>query len=112
MPQLGYDDIGQALAQYDALISEYAGPVALFVGTSPIEAKVGANALSGRTAVMVYNISNNEIYWGFANTVSVANGMPIPAGGMVIFKINPAKNIRIWLVSSVNSEIRIVETKS
>lgn len=109
---LGYDDLEHVLKSYDALISEYAGPVALTVGTTPVEVKAGATPLAGRTEVLVFNISSVDVFWGFSNTVTTGNGMPIPAGSLAIFRINPGRNIQIWLVATAEAEVRLVELKS
>jgi hypothetical protein len=46
------------------------------VGTSQIEAKVGASKLSGRQALRIYNSSNTTIYFG-PSGVTTSTGEPI-----------------------------------
>jgi hypothetical protein len=49
----------------------------LTVGTSAVEAKVGASALSNRKTLTVFNNSSSIIYWGYTSSVTTSTGTPI-----------------------------------
>lgn len=80
----------------------------LIVGTTPIEVKVGVNRLTGRKVVTLYNNSNNVIYWGFTNSVSVLNGTPIEKKQFVQWNVGDITEL--WVVAdSSNNNTRITE---
>ena len=80
----------------------------LSVGTSPIEVKAGSVRLNGRKSVVVYNNSNRTIWYGFNNSLTVSNGIPIPRGGERRFNIG--SNFTLYLISEVaNTNVRINE---
>lgn len=79
------------------------------VSLTPIEAKGGTTTLANRKGVFITPIDKN-VYMGFANTVSIANGIPIFINQMVYVPATAA--MKIWLVSSVpvgTAEVRIWE---
>ena len=75
------------------------------VGTSQVEAKVGASRLEGREMLVIYNDSNSTIYHGPSGvTTSGANkGIPILKGefvsimsgdlGVFLITTGPGKNV-------------------
>jgi hypothetical protein len=69
---------------------------ALQVGAVPVEAKGGATVLLNRKGVFITPTDKN-LYMGFANTVSAANGIPIFINQMVYVPASAA--MRIWLVN-------------
>lgn len=81
---------------------------ALLVNATPIEAKGGATTLFNRKGVFITPIDKN-IYMGFANTVSPANGIPIFINQMVYV---PASAVmKVWLVHGGvgTAEVRVWE---
>lgn len=69
----------------------------ILVGTTAIEAKVGATRLDNRKNLTVYNNSKKNIYWGYSNSVSVSTGTPLSTGEMIIVKGEP--DVEIWVIS-------------
>jgi hypothetical protein len=81
---------------------------AVSVGSVPVEAKGGATTLTNRKGIFIMPIDKN-LYMGFANTVSSANGIPIFINQMVY--IPATSSMKIWLVHSNtgNAEARVWE---
>lgn len=50
------------------------------VSTTAIAIRVGGSNLTERKNMMFYNDGNNTIYWGYSNTVTTTNGMPLMKG--------------------------------
>lgn len=50
---------------------------AITVGTSAVEVKVGASALTNRKLVTLHNNSNATFYWGYTSGVTTSTGTPI-----------------------------------
>jgi hypothetical protein len=69
------------------------------VGTSEVEAKVGASRLDGREMLVIYNDSNSTIYHGPSGvTTSGANkGIPIPKGEYVSIMVG---DLGVFLIAS------------
>lgn len=81
---------------------------ALIVGTTAIEVKVGASRLLDRKGIMLYNNSNQAIYWGGAG-VTIATGIPLAKGEPVIISIN---DVALFVIGSqANQNARVVEYK-
>lgn len=81
---------------------------AINVGTSPIEAKVGASRLSGRKILTVYNNSNKDIYWGFNNSVTTSTGTKLFSKQLMF--IEASDSLGLFLIAdSANNDIRITE---
>jgi len=80
----------------------------LTVGTSAVEVKVGAQNLANRKVVSIHNFSNRTIFWGYSNSVTVANGTPILRDDFVALGVSD--NVSIWLISdTAGLDIRITE---
>lgn len=81
---------------------------ALSVGPTPVEAKGGATALATRKGVFIMPIDKN-MYMGFSNSVTVANGMPIFINQMVY--VPATAQMSIWLIhnNAGTAEVRIWE---
>jgi hypothetical protein len=79
---------------------------AISVGTSAVEAKVGAAKLVGRKALLV-TPTNGTVYWGSSNAVTVANGTPIFKNQSYPFDISD--NVAVWLIAASTVDVRIVE---
>jgi hypothetical protein len=79
------------------------------VSATPVEAKGGASTLNNRKGVFITPIDKN-VYMGFANTVSSANGIPIFINQMVY--VPAAAAMKIWLVNGGTggaAEVRVWE---
>lgn len=79
------------------------------VGTTPVAVRVGASNLANRKRLLFINTGAINLYWGFANTVSQANGV-------IIFRNQPVSdswgpNTTIWIVAQTGSgSITIAES--
>jgi hypothetical protein len=80
----------------------------LIVGTTAVEIKVGATRLTGRKLVTFYNNSNNTIFWGYNNTVTIATGTPILKGQGASWEIGDALGVYV-ISGSNNNNTRITE---
>jgi hypothetical protein len=78
------------------------------VSLTPVEAKGGATTLSNRKGVFITPIDKN-VYMGFSNAVSIANGIPIFINQMVY--VPATATMKIWLVSAGPgaAEVRVWE---
>lgn len=65
---------------------------ALTVGTTQVEAKVGGSPLIGRRTLIIYNNSNDKMYWG-ATGVTASNGIPIERGNVAIIQASDSLSI-------------------
>jgi hypothetical protein len=82
---------------------------ALTVGTSAVELKVGASALSNRINATLINNSNTDIYWGYTNAVTTTTGTPIVKGQFACWSVGP--NTSIFLIAgSAGNNTRITES--
>jgi hypothetical protein len=82
---------------------------AITLGTTAIEAKVGASALSNRKLLTVFNNSGNTIYWGRTSGVTTSSGTPIYEKQMVSFQALADAPIYI-ISSSSGTNVRITES--
>lgn len=73
------------------------------VGTTPVEAKVGGTTLENRKLLIVNNSSANTIYWGFTNTVTTVNGMPLLKGQEINWSIGSVQ--KIYLIAATAGNI-------
>lgn len=77
----------------------------LTIGTTPVELKVGATALSGRIGLLIRSLSNT-IYLGFDNSVTSATGFPLLKNEVSSLSANNA----VWAVASGPSrQVAIME---
>jgi hypothetical protein len=83
----------------------------LSVSDTPIKLSVGATELVGRHRIDIFNSSANDVFVGFDDTVTIANGYPLKSGQEKSFHFNPATVLSIYSVASVASEIRLLEIK-
>lgn len=86
---------------YDVLNSEGLYST-ITVGTTPIELKVGSTALSKRQAITIQP-DDNEIYWGYSNSVSTSNGTRIFKNQFIMLPIG--EDIKVWLVANSSGKI-------
>jgi len=82
---------------------------ALSVGTSAVEAKVGASALTDRATLTIYNNSNSVIYWGYTSGVTSSNGTPILKREFLTFEVGPSTSIFL-IAASAGNDVRITES--
>jgi hypothetical protein len=81
---------------------------AITVGTSAVEAKVGASILSNRKALTILLTSNGKLYYGLTSGVTTANGTQIFKNSLAAFKCGPGTSI--WLISDTAAQnVRITE---
>lgn len=73
------------------------------VGTSAVEAKVGASKLTGRKTVGLKAHPDNTgyVYVGFTNLVSSTNyGWVLAGGDAIEFTLDSADGLEVWLIGS------------
>lgn len=81
---------------------------AITVGTSALLANVSGTNLTNRKYMNILNNGTVTIYWGTANTVTTANGMPIVKNQALTVAVGP--NTNIYLISgTVGQNVRVVE---
>lgn len=81
---------------------------ALSVGTTAVELKVGISVLDNRKSATLFNNSNNTIYWGYTNTVTINSGTPIFKSQFVEWAVGSGTSI--WLIAgSATNDTRITE---
>lgn len=101
-----YNDDQSAVA--DVLNSGNSVEAAITVGTSSVEAKVGASRLTGRKALSVFNNSNSTIYWGYTSGVTTSSGTPIFKDQQIVFAVGDGQSV--YLISgSAGNNVRITE---
>lgn len=78
------------------------------VGTTAVEAKVGASRLADRISLTVFNNGSQTIYWGYSSSVTTTNGTPIFKNQLFEFDISD--NRGVWLIaSSAGQDVRVTE---
>lgn len=81
---------------------------AITVGTTATPARVGGANLANRKNLTIYNNGTQTIYWGYANTVTTANGIPIVKGQWASWSIGA--NVTVFLISgSAGQDVRVAE---
>lgn len=73
----------------------------LSVGTSAVEVKVGASKLTARRLVTIQPV-DADLYWGYANTVTTANGTQLFKNQFMSFDADDTATI--WLISATASK--------
>jgi hypothetical protein len=85
------------------------GNLNLVTGNTAYEAKVGGSRLANRKNLTIIALDN--MYWGYSNTVTTANGTPLYKDQTIIFDIDPSSTFQVWLVASTNNKnARITES--
>jgi len=80
---------------------------AITVGTTAVEAKVGASVLLSRKYVIISPIAD-KVYFGFSNLVTTSTGIPLYRDQLIALPIGDG--VSIWLIAeSSNKEVRIGE---
>ena len=84
------------------------GNLNLVTANTAYEAKVGVSALSNRKSLIITAL--DDMYWGYDNTVSSTNGIPLYKNQTIIFEINPNSSFKVYLLATVNNKnARIAE---
>lgn len=85
------------------------GALTLTTANTTYEAKVGASRLTNRKSLTIF--ANNDMFWGYTNTVTTSTGTPLKKNEKIIFSIDPDSTFQVWLVSATNSSTaRITES--
>ena len=79
---------------------------AISIATTAAEAKAGASRLTNRKFISI-TPTNGTVYWGSANTVTIANGTPIFKNQCVTMAFTD--NVAVWLIAAGTTDVRIVE---
>lgn len=81
---------------------------AITVGVSAVEAKVGASKLTNRKLLTIFHNGSNNLYWGYSNAVTTANGTQIFKNTMLVLPVGDGTSI--WLISNIaGQDVRITE---
>lgn len=83
---------------------------AISVSTTAVAAQVGGSNLTERKTLIIYNNSNNTIYWGYSSGVTTANGIPVYKDQYFTWDgLGP--NVTIWLIAaSGTNDVRVAES--
>ena len=88
------------------------GAIGTLTATTTASAAIaGASALANRKGMEILNNSANVVYWGYADTVTTANGMPINPGVSKTFEFKPSVATAIYVIAASDSELYIHEWK-
>jgi fibrillarin-like rRNA methylase len=79
---------------------------AISVTDTPIEAKVGASALTNRKFITI-TPTTGVIYWGSSSSVTVSEGTPIFKNQVLTLSFS--ENVSVYLVAESTIDCRIVE---
>ena len=79
---------------------------AISIATTAAEAKAFTARLTNRKFISI-TPTNGTIYWGSANTVTIANGTPIFKNQCVTMAFTD--NVAVWLIAASTTDVRIVE---
>ena len=71
----------------------------------------GAEQLSGRYTMKVYNAGTDPVYWGGDSSVTTGTGMVIPAGSSETFGFHPNSSVPIYFIAASSQPVRVVECK-
>lgn len=78
------------------------GTLSIPTANTAVEAKVGGSRLVNRKSLVI--IPQDDMFWGYDNTVTISNGMPIKKDQVLIFSIDANSTFQVWLVASANSK--------
>jgi len=89
-----------------------AGAVGTLTATTTATAAIaGVSALAGRKGLEILNNSANIVYWGYSNSVTTADGIPINPGIAKQFQFNPSVATPIYVIAGSDSSLYIHEWK-
>jgi hypothetical protein len=85
------------------------GNLNLVTANTSYEAKVSSSRLPNRKLLTIMAF-DNDMFWGFNNSVTTGNGFLLYKGQTISFSIDANSSFQIWLVCAVsNTNARIVE---
>ncbi|NJO48138.1 MAG: hypothetical protein HC840_00320 [Leptolyngbyaceae cyanobacterium RM2_2_4] len=85
------------------------GALTLTTGGTTYEAKVGGSRLANRKSMTI--TADDDMFWGYSNTVTTATGTPLKKNQQIVFSIDPDSTFQVWLVASSNNKTaRITES--
>lgn len=71
-------------------------------------AELVATPLAGRVRIMIQNLGNKDVFIGFSNAVSTANGLRVAAGAFLEMPFG--EDLDIWAISTaIGQDVRVVE---
>jgi len=77
------------------------------VGTTPVELKIGASALSERKVIVIQSLGS-RIYLGYDNSVTVSNGMEMSKRQVLFLEVG--EHVQVFAVASSGTiDVRIQE---
>lgn len=99
------DNIGSAAFTNNMVVGQ------ITVGTTPIEIKVGTQALANRRLVKVYNVDQtNKIYVGTSSGVTTSTGYPIKPDSEETFVIAAGTSVTLYAVAEADVDVRVIES--
>lgn len=78
------------------------GTLSLVTANTAYEAKVGGSRLANRKSLVI--VPQDNMFWGYDNTVTTSNGIPVYKDQPLIFSIDPDSTFQIWLVASASTK--------
>lgn len=85
------------------------GSLTLTTGGTAYEAKVGGSRLANRKLLTI--TAEDDMFWGYDNTVTTSNGTPLKKNQQIAFSIDPDSTFQVWVVASGNNKsARITES--
>jgi hypothetical protein len=86
------------------------GNLTLTTANTAYEAKVGVSRQAFRKSLTITAL--DDMYWGYSNAVTTANGTPLYKNQQIVFSIDPNdSSFQVWLVASANTKnARITES--
>ena len=89
-----------------------AGAVGTLTATTTATAAIaGVSALAARKGLEILNNSANIVYWGYTDSVTTADGIPINPGIAKQFQFNPSVATPIYVIAGSDSDLYIHEWK-
>lgn len=99
------DNIGSAALTNNMVVGK------ITVGTTPVEVKVGTQALANRRLVKVYNMNpTNKIYIGTSSGVTTSTGYPIKPDSEETFVIAAGASVTLYAVAEADVDVRVIES--
>lgn len=109
------NDIAKITSNQDLSVSDglrgggVYGVLNLATSGTRYEAKVGASRLPNRKSLIIF--AEDDIYWGYNNSVTTANGILLKKNQQISFDVDPDSTFQVWLVAGSNSKTaRIAES--
>jgi hypothetical protein len=81
---------------------------AINVGTTSVEAKVGASRLTGRKILSVFHNGSGKLYWGYSSGVTTSTGIQIFKNTQISWPAGA--NTSVFLIAdSATNDVRVAE---